>query len=363
MTLPLLIAIRASMPVWTAPDDPDNLSMVPVDPDFKWAAVYGARHKVDGKWYFGESEAFKKRFQTHKRQSHKKKGDKDFVDTYFYRATRKYGWDAFEWFIFWKWEYKGELTEPEKQYLKDNFLFPAETFLIKKYDTMDRSKGYNLKLSGKGGVFSADTKAKMSAARMGHTNTPTIPVIRWQIHRDISPEEQEVTLTSYPSGTAAAMETGFNGGSITTACKNFGVASAGGFYWSYAAGFDLEFGKVIQVPRVGKIPKVKIVKRLIISVHPIPNGMAVEQWHDGVRPGAHALTQQSSMDNPKTFDQSSICHCLDGIRSQHQGVYFRRVTTEKREHFNEYATRVEAFVPELYMTKKQKACNKRKRNE
>ena len=365
MALPLLIAIRACMPVWAPPEDPDNLSMVPADPNFIWAAVYGARNKVDGKWYFGETEAFKERFGTHKRQSHKKKGDKNFKKKYFYSALRKHGWDQFEWFFFWKWEYNGELTDPEKQYLKDNFLHPAEAFLINKYGTMDRTKGYNRMRSGKGGVVSAEARAKMSAAAMGNTRAPIISVIRWQIIKDISPEEQEVTLTLYPSGVVAGRETGVSCGNITRACKNFGRRSCGGCYWSYAAGFELEFDTLITVRRVGTIPMTtEMRKQALVSVHPIANGKAVEQWHDSKCACAHALTRQSSTaDNPKTFCHTSIIYCLNGDRNHHHGVHFRRVTTEKREDFNEHGTREAAFVPELYLTKKKKARNKRKRNK
>ena len=244
-------------------------------------------------------------------------------------AINDFGWDQMRVMIL------------EKYFVWDRHLLDSrEQYFIRFYNSF--KNGYNSDEGGKG------------CSKWG------IPIIRWQIHRDVNPKEQEVTLKLYLSTATAAKVTGIDATSINKACKNFGRRSAGGFYWSYAYVFTMDFDTPIKVPRVGKIPK---VIKPILSVHPIADGKAIEKWHESINGGACTLTQQSATtDNPKTFDQATIRLCLNGKRNHHKGVYFRRVTTEKREDFDEHAERESAFDPELYWTKHKKAL-KRKRDE
>lgn len=92
--------------------------------------VYKATNKINGKIYIGiTTKTLEHRRKIHIRDSKK-------VDTYFYRAIRKYGEDNFEWEIIDTAETKKELEELEKYY-------------IKLYDSFDnKEKGYNTTSGG-----------------------------------------------------------------------------------------------------------------------------------------------------------------------------------------------------------------------
>ena len=86
------------------------------------SVVYQFTNRVNGKSYIGFSTDVDKRIKKHHRDSKK-------VDSKFYRATRKYGWDAFDFTIL----YKGT---------DDNFTHTImEPYFVRKHNTFE--EGYN----------------------------------------------------------------------------------------------------------------------------------------------------------------------------------------------------------------------------
>ena len=82
--------------------------------------------------------------------------------TAFFRAINKYGWDGFRHEILFT-----ELTQEEAERL--------EIELIAKYKTTDPEHGYNISPGGApsaGWHHTPETRAKMSASRMGHSTSP-----------------------------------------------------------------------------------------------------------------------------------------------------------------------------------------------
>ena len=53
--------------------------------------IYKATNKINGKVYIGQTE----KTLEHRKEVHHR--DSERMDTYFYRAIRKYGWENFEW--------------------------------------------------------------------------------------------------------------------------------------------------------------------------------------------------------------------------------------------------------------------------
>lgn len=92
--------------------------------------VYKVTNKINGKVYIGiTTKTLEHRKKIHIRDSKR-------MDTYFYRAIRKYGEENFEWEVIDTAETKEELSELEKYY-------------IKLYDSFDnKDKGYNTTSGG-----------------------------------------------------------------------------------------------------------------------------------------------------------------------------------------------------------------------
>ena len=74
---------------------------------------------------------------------------------HFTNAIKKYGWDNFQHIIIAK-----GLSEDEAKWL--------EVELIKKLDTSNKEKGYNVLLGGQGCIHTEETKNKISKANKGH---------------------------------------------------------------------------------------------------------------------------------------------------------------------------------------------------
>lgn len=74
--------------------------------------IYKATNKINGKVYIGQTE---KDLEWRK---NKHKQDSKRIDTYFYRAINKYGWDNFEWEVIDNTaQNRKELNELEKYYI------------------------------------------------------------------------------------------------------------------------------------------------------------------------------------------------------------------------------------------------------
>lgn len=116
--------------------------------------VYSYRNIENNKTYIGKTINEKQRKIRHIRNS-------KTVNTPFYAAIRKYGWDKFEYQILYKIEHI------DKNFLDSNIKEKEKEFIIK-YDTVNN--GYNLTYGGDGscGLYpSIETRNKMSNQRKG----------------------------------------------------------------------------------------------------------------------------------------------------------------------------------------------------
>ena len=115
--------------------------------------VYRAVNKVNGKSYVGQTtKTLKERRKEHHFFSSRGSSN------YFHNALRKYGEDAFEWFVL-------EVLSPDAT--RDT-LNDVEKLYIKSYNTFN--SGYNLTTGGGSYEISDRTKKKMSEVRMGEKN-------------------------------------------------------------------------------------------------------------------------------------------------------------------------------------------------
>ena len=238
-------SLSLRMPIWQTFDSIDATQVVPADVEFDGCVIYEARCKVTHKRYFGETVNFKDRFRKHKNQEKKKKADPSFEDSYFYNFMRKYGFCRFDWFFYKKIRFKGldVLTKKQRRnFFKDvkaNFLHPGEKFYIQKYKTTDRSKGFNMKESGKGGaghVFTNEQRARMSISAFDSNHR--IQVISCKILEDMG-AKQKVILKKYASIRVAAETTGVNSSQISKCCRKK-AKSIGGCIWWKATKEEIE---------------------------------------------------------------------------------------------------------------------------
>lgn len=187
----------------------------------------------------------------------------------FYRAIQKYGWDNFEHIVLLNGVTKREAEEKEIE-------------LIKKYDSVNPQKGYNIENGGNCmGTHSEETKLKISMAQRGEKNhafgkpSPTrgrkaspetveknrqahLGQPSWNKGKRLSEEQRKnmgryvrtpesiqkmreglsrsvrcvETGVIYPSCTDAGIDTGVNKGSISNVALGK-RKRAGGYHWEY----------------------------------------------------------------------------------------------------------------------------------
>jgi len=326
--LPLLVSVFATLPVFKPPDSFEPEWLVPADPTFKGGANYVAINTVTGKRYEGESVKFHNRHNDHKNDpfnanlQHKQKK--------FYNSIRKHGFDKFDFYFRHKFIFVGleKLSPTERKAFNKKFkaayLHPCETYWIRRHNLIN--DGYNSKESGEGGaghVHTDEEKANISAALMGHTNTPTKPVTRCKIIED-GETHQKVRLTRYESAAAAeAANPGASHQTISKCCLEK-LKSSGGYLWWFCEDTDV-YDKDIMVEWVGDVPG---LEQAVISKLKLANDDYLEQWHDSQHKAGRTLSTDD-----KKVDQSAISACCLGNRKSHQGYTFRKVTTEKKEDF------------------------------
>ena len=331
--LPILVSVFAALPVFKPPEDFEPEWLVSADATFTSGANYVIYNTINGKRYEGETVCFKDRYKNHLRTM--KNENAEGHNYHLYRAMRKYGIENFRFYFrrTFKFEGREELSKEDRKAFNKKFkaayLHPCETYWIRRLGLMDDSKGYNQKESGKGGaghVFTAEQKAKMSANRIGHTNNPTRPVTRCEILKD-GKKKQKVRLTRYESAAAAERANPEASNTHISACCLNRKKSAGGYLWWFCKE-DEDYDEDITLLRVGDMPQV-CVRSAVISVLKLANGF-LEQWHVSMREAGRTL---STDDKKVSFKM--ISKCCSGKRKTHQGYQFRRVTTEKREDFDE----------------------------
>jgi group I intron endonuclease len=187
--------------------------------------VYIHTNKINGKKYVG---------QTCKKPEIRwlKDGNGYKNQPYFYSAIKKYGWDNFEHEII-----KSNLSSKEANDL--------ETDLIRKLDSMNPSKGYNLVEGGAGGRrseivrkklsksktgthHSEDTKNKISKSSTGQhngiKNSNAISVAQY--------DKQGNLIKIWDYMKLASEKLNINYGSISRCCCGE-YKTAGGFIWKY----------------------------------------------------------------------------------------------------------------------------------
>jgi group I intron endonuclease len=105
----------------------------------------------NGKRYIGKTE---KDLMTRKKaHKHHSKASNRFL----YNAVKRYGWENLDWIILEECDDIDTLNFKEKEW-------------IKKFDSMNGDKGYNLREGGEGGRHTEETKQKISAANKGSKN-------------------------------------------------------------------------------------------------------------------------------------------------------------------------------------------------
>lgn len=195
---------------------------------------------------------------------------------YFNRAIRKYGWKSFKHEII-----KDNLSHEEASEL--------EKYYIEKYNTTDRSKGYNIEFGGlnEQKSLSDETKAKISAALRGKYTEAQIEATRHrrnphyhhsdeikkiigdvhrgkplsdehkrklsESHKGIKPSRENleilkklrmrivqqidmngIVVAQYDSLKSAEQETGIKYQCISACCRGI-TSNAGGYLWRYAS--------------------------------------------------------------------------------------------------------------------------------
>ena len=116
---------------------------------YKDPVVYKATNTVNNKSYIGKSINFKSRYKKHKYAK--------YYNTYFHRAIRKYGFDAF---VF-------EILEDD---IPIDQLIVRENYWIDHYRTLDKDYGYNLRKDSKessGWSHSDEAKIKIGLSGIG----------------------------------------------------------------------------------------------------------------------------------------------------------------------------------------------------
>ena len=112
--------------------------------------IYKVTNRVNGKIYVGQTvQGLRARQNDHRRKAfvHGSKG-------HFHAAIRKHGFDSFSWEIIDRAESRDELNQKEKWW-------------IEHLDTMNPSRGYNLKSGGDQPRFTEETKRKIGDAGRG----------------------------------------------------------------------------------------------------------------------------------------------------------------------------------------------------
>ena len=104
-------------------------------------SVYAHINKINGKIYIGQTSV--------EPTDRWKNGNAYKNSRYFWNAIQKYGWDNFEHTVLFN-----DLTQEEADYF--------EELLIKKFNTTERDKGYNLKLGGVHAKYSDESKRLIS---------------------------------------------------------------------------------------------------------------------------------------------------------------------------------------------------------
>lgn len=135
----------------------------------KTYCVYVHRNKINGKIYIGQT--------CQKPERRWKNGEGYKCSSYFYHAIQKYGWYNFEHIVV-----LNGLSFEDANYF--------EEILIKKFDSMNPNKGYNLQSGGDGHIYSEQARQNMSQSRKGAIFTDEHKINISKSRKGISPSEE-----------------------------------------------------------------------------------------------------------------------------------------------------------------------------
>lgn len=193
--------------------------------------VYMHENRINGKKYIGITG----QKPTHRWQN----GHGYMACPRFYKAIKKYGWDAFRHDIL----FTG-LTKEEAERL--------EIKLIAKYRTQDRAKGYNIAAGGgeinDGLHLSEEHREKLRAANVGQKRSPETRQRVSEARRGLCmgadhPLARRVrcveTGAEYCAAAEAARQTGVQRDNILACCRGR-RKTAGGYHWEYVEAVDAE---------------------------------------------------------------------------------------------------------------------------
>ena len=181
----------------------------------------------NGKVYIGQTINESKRKNTHRQNAI------NDVKGYFHNALRKYGFYSF------KYEVLFEVKSKDRGRVFC-ILDALERFYIRKYDSRNEAKGYNIAEGGEGSKGFHHTEEHKQKLReqfySSRLNSPEIKEKARQINiARCSKKCYQYSLDGtfikeYPSVAEATRQTGIN--NIQAVCKG-NRKKAGGYYWSY----------------------------------------------------------------------------------------------------------------------------------
>ena len=186
--------------------------------------IYKATNIKNGKIYIGlTTKTLEERIKHHKRDSLR-------MDTYFYRAIKKYGWE------------EGFTHEVLYEHLTQNEAEKMEIELIKQYNSTNKNFGYNHAHGGnysgtpteetkqkireklKGQKLSEETKKKMSISRSREKNGKAVKVGKFDVNGNL--------IQSWGCMTSASDDVGVSNKVIWRYCKKLSPDPKG-FIWEY----------------------------------------------------------------------------------------------------------------------------------
>lgn len=196
--------------------------------------IYVHINKINGKLYIG---------QTGEKNVNKRwNGGMNYSDSpYFWNAIQKYGWDNFDHLI---------LIDNISTVEEANLI---EQFLIKKYNTNNRSFGYNIEKGGLNHSLSEETKQKISQHHiLAHQAKPEVQMVKKEFEKvknnldsfKVKPNSTKNTTLPrykyicietqkiYDSSILAEKDTGISARSIRAVCKGE-QKTAKNTHWDY----------------------------------------------------------------------------------------------------------------------------------
>ena len=285
----------------------------------------------DGTPYVGQAKKFRNRMWAHKSTGKrawinhaKHQAGKHAKVAVISFAINKHGWENMQ------------ITILQKYSVWDQQLLDSrEQYFIRFYDSF--KNGYNCNEGGnrcKAHPHTEETKQKLSAALMGHTNSLTKPVTSCKIKKSYSDGTQLVKFVLYASAREAEKETGINFQNISKCCLKK-LNSVGGRYWFFThENHPPEIIKVgtIRVPYIGDVPKICLVRALFSE-----SRSGEKQLHESQGAARRTLSASTG----KKFHSGHICRCCSSKHkaTHHHGYRFWFASDKEIAEFEKEASK------------------------